>query len=174
MERAAYIPVHPGVQLPEYVGLQNERLQRLATLLAREQESRRRTVTADGTFTEGEDVLLVDTTGGNIATTFPLASLMLGHQITIVKTVAANTATGTATGSDTITPALSLTANNHAVTYEAIEGGWRAVWDYNSAAAAALSDGDKGDITVSGGGTVWTVDAEVYGQTILASQIFGS
>lgn len=41
-------------------------------------------------------------------------------------------------------------------------------------AAGGVSDGDKGDITVSGSGTVWNIDAGVIGQTEIATNGVGS
>lgn len=38
----------------------------------------------------------------------------------------------------------------------------------------ALTDGDKGDITVSAGGTSWQIDASAVGQTELASNAVSS
>jgi hypothetical protein len=42
--------------------------------------------------------------------------------------------------------------------YEKVDGVWTLFWSHGS---SAISDGDYGDITVSGAGTVWTIDNDV-------------
>lgn len=53
--------------------------------------------------------------------------------------------------------------DGHVLTWDTTNG-----WQAEAAAGGGLSDGDKGDITVSGGGTVWNIDAGVVGTTELA------
>jgi hypothetical protein len=44
----------------------------------------------------------------------------------------------------------------------------------NGSAGGGVSDGDKGDITVSGGGTVWNIDPSAVGQSEIATDGVGS
>lgn len=82
--------------------------ERLRTMVARLQETRVRTVTATGSATAGDDVLLVDTTAGSVTVNLPPARTVPGHEYRVKKTVAANTVTLDADGSDTIDGAGTL------------------------------------------------------------------
>lgn len=75
---------------------------RLRDMVARLQETRVRFVSANTRLTEGDDVLLVTTSGGNVTITLPPARLVAGHKCQIKKMSAANTLTLDADGSDTI------------------------------------------------------------------------
>jgi hypothetical protein len=59
--------------------------------------------------------------------------------------------------------AVNVPTDEYVLTYESTTG------DFEWQAGSSLSDGDKGDITVSSSGTVWNLDAGVVGATELAS-----
>lgn len=107
-ERAAYPAVLAPATLAEYVRLQNMRLPRLASLLARVQSWTSRAVTADTTITGADDLVVVDTTGGNITVTLPSARESYGQCVAIKKWVAGNTMTLDATGAGQIDGANTL------------------------------------------------------------------
>ena len=115
-EAAAYPWVAPPATLAEYVQLQNVRLARLAGQLDRVQRLRHRITTAATTLTEADDVLLVDTTGGNRTVTLPDAASVPGHEYVVKKWVAANTMTVAAAGADLIDGSASVaTTTQYAV-----------------------------------------------------------
>lgn len=115
-ERAAYPPVAPPPDLAAYVQMQNVRLGRLAAQVDRGQRLRHRITSAATTLTEADDVLLVDTTGGNVTVTLPAAQGVPGQEVVVKKLVAANTMTVAAAGSDLIDGAASVaTATQWAV-----------------------------------------------------------
>lgn len=107
-ERASYSPVASPGSLEEYVRLQNTRLPRLATLLARVQRSNSRVVTAATTIVESDDLVIVDTTGGNITVNLPDAEQSFGQVVAVKKWVAGNTMTLDAAGTDLIDGAGTL------------------------------------------------------------------
>jgi hypothetical protein len=67
-----------------------------------------RTFTASRAVDVGVDVYLVDTTGGTVTMTLPLASTVPGKKFTFKKLVAANTLTVSATSPNTIDGAATL------------------------------------------------------------------
>lgn len=75
---------------------------RLRDMVARLQETRVRFASADTRLTEGDDILLVTTSGGNVTVSLPSARQVLGHKCQIKKMTAANTLTVDADGTDTI------------------------------------------------------------------------
>lgn len=93
MEDAAYPTVAPGLSLDRYIALHNQRLPRMAQQLARTQRWNVRTTTASTTLTEADDLLLCDSTGGNITVTVPAAAGNRGKVFMVKKLVAANTVT---------------------------------------------------------------------------------
>lgn len=76
--------------------------ERLRTMVGRLQETRTRLVSAATTVTAGDDILLVDTTGGSVTVTLPVASTVPGKRVQVKKMIAANTVTVSRSGSDTI------------------------------------------------------------------------
>lgn len=124
-ERAAYVPIQPTqtTTLGQYAGLQNPRLQRLAEQLGRVQALAVRTTTTATTLTAGDDVLLVDTTAGNLTITLPAASTHRGHAFTVKKTVAANTLTLDGAGAETIDGAATLAWATQWTAYTVVSDG---------------------------------------------------
>ena len=92
-----------------------------------------RTTSANGTLASGDNLTLVDTSGGNVTLTLPSAASVLDEQFTIKKMDAANTVTITPDGSDTIDGAASL------------------AWTTQYAAYTLQA------VTLPGGGTGWVI-----------------
>lgn len=81
---------------------------RLRDMVGRLQETRTRRLSAAATLTNGDDVVLVDTTGGSVTVTLPPAARSPGKWYWIKKMTAANTLTVQRAGSDTIDGATTL------------------------------------------------------------------
>lgn len=81
---------------------------RLRDMVGRLQETRVRRLSAAATLTNADDVVLVDTSGGSVTVTLPLASRSPGKWVWIKKMTAANTLTAQRAGSDTIDGATTL------------------------------------------------------------------
>lgn len=67
-----------------------------------------RDISATETLRESDAFLVVDTTGGNVTLTLPKAAYMTGRLLWVKKTVAANTLTLDADGSELIDGATTL------------------------------------------------------------------
>lgn len=81
---------------------------RLRDMVARLQETRVRTVSSAMTLTEGDDVVLANTTGGDVTVTLPVARTHAGKEFSIKKMSAANTLTVAPSGADTIDDGASV------------------------------------------------------------------
>lgn len=80
---------------------------RVLDLIRRLQRIQTRLVSAATTVTAGDDVVLVDTSGGSVTVTLPLASQHPNKRVDVKKMTAANTCTVARSGSDTIDGAAS-------------------------------------------------------------------
>lgn len=81
---------------------------RLRDLVARVQRKAIRTISAAYTATGGDDVILVNTTGGSVTVTLPPAGTHYGHTYYVKKLVAANTVTIDGNASETIDGATTV------------------------------------------------------------------
>jgi hypothetical protein len=91
---------------------------------------------------------------------------------------AQRTTLGLGTAATSASSDFAATSHTHAlgdITRSGASPGDIATWDGTSWVASVItggiSDGDKGDITVSAGGTVWTVDAGTIGTSKLGGDI---
>jgi len=108
LERFTWVGLSENTGLPRVIQLANQRLARWADLLTRMQRRKYRAASANTTLTEADDILYVDTSGGTVTVTLPLAASTPGKEFFIKKVAAANTLTVNPAGSDTIDGAASL------------------------------------------------------------------
>ena len=103
LEQAVWEQVKTSTALDKFIGLVNLRMARVYHLLQRLQRRTARRASAATTLTEADDILLVDTSGGGVTVTLPLAASTPKVRFTIKKvTNDANTVTIARSGSDTI------------------------------------------------------------------------
>lgn len=116
-------------------------------------------------FTAGQMVYL-GTAGGLVASppAYPGVTVEVGHVVRVSSTVG-SVFVNVDTGNDLATlhdVSLSGPTSGQALIYDGTK------W-VNSSVSGALGDGDKGDITVSGGGTTWTIDNDAVTNAKLAN-----
>lgn len=121
-ERASYDPITPPKALADYVRLQNQRLFRLAGHVARVQRRGMRRVTASVTVEDGDDVLLVDTSGGAVDVTLPPAREHVGRHVYVKLIDDTATLTILPSGSDTIDFGASLVVTPLNASYGCVAG----------------------------------------------------
>ena len=93
--------------------LLNQRLARVVSLLARPARASVRTVTASAVLTEGDDVVLVDTTAGAVTlATQRGARDFTGQMITVRRIAGANGVTFDPMGSETVDGSASASVTN--------------------------------------------------------------
>lgn len=164
----------PGMSATE--GVKDKALATLSHLMGRTPlYGNDRIVLASTTVLEDDDLLLIDSTAGAVSVTLPTAVGWRGRRGSFkwIAGAGAVTLIGTIDGAaNYVIPAV-----NDCVELKSCRSATPATFGWKimskPGGGGALTDGDKGDVTVSGAGTVWTVDPDVYGQAILASQIFG-
>lgn len=107
-------------------------VQRLLDLVRRGQRSRGRLVSSATTLTAGDDTVLVDTSGGSVTITLPLAADNPGQRFDVKKMAAANTCTVQRSGTDTIDGATSnaWTTQYQSKTFEAQITSAPATWNW--------------------------------------------
>lgn len=99
-ERLAWNPL-PRLWDAASATLDNQ-LARAFDVVSRLQARTSVTLSANATLTEAHDVVLVDTAGGSVTITLPLAARVRGFSTSVKKLAAANTLTVQRSGSDTI------------------------------------------------------------------------
>lgn len=120
------------------------------------------------TAIDSDDLLRLDTSVAGRTVTLPDPKTVLGRSCTVKLVTGANTLTVQSNGGALIDGAATKAwaSTGDAYTFTAVLTGINTFrWDiteyYTAAGAGGVSDGDKGDIVVSGGGTVWTIDVNV-------------
>ena len=102
LERFTWGGIGENTATGRLILLLNQRLTRWADLLSRMQRRNYRLATSATTLTENDDILQVDTTGGSVVVSLPVAASVPGKRFDVKKMVAANTVTLDAAGTDTI------------------------------------------------------------------------
>lgn len=93
--------------------LLNQRLARVVSLLARPARATVRTVNTNAVLTEGDDVVLVDTTAGAVTLTTPRAARdFTGQLITVQRVAGANGVTFDPLGSETVNGSASASVTS--------------------------------------------------------------
>lgn len=105
-------------------------LKRLENVLGRTaQYGSTRTTTSATTLMDSDDLLLVNTTGGNITVTLPLVASNLGRRFAVKKIAAGNTLTLDGNGSEQIDGAATLAWTTNNLTHVVQSDGtmWRVI-----------------------------------------------
>jgi hypothetical protein len=118
--------------------------------------------TSNYTLTDSDDVILGDTTSGNVTLTLPAAASRTGRRYTVIKTVAANSLIIDGNGAETISGAATqtLTQRFHALNLVCDGSGWCLEAEYNPAVSTLFATGSTaGHVPLSGGGTSFSFGA---------------
>lgn len=103
LEQAAWETIDLLTPVQRLIGLLNQRMARLMHLMQRVQRRNTRLTTTDTALTEADDILLVDTTAGNVTITLPSAALAPKVRFAVKKVGNdVNTVTVQRAGSDTV------------------------------------------------------------------------
>lgn len=122
-----------------------------------------RTITGDTTGTVDDGLVLVNTTSGNVSYTLPPAAEMIGHTLTIKKTVAANILTYIAADGENIDGNASGSLIDQNATVQLISDGVNWYGAEIVGTATTLGGFSASETAVAGTIPVYNVDADLVG-----------